>query len=443
MNAVRLTLLSALLLTLSFSSFTVAADQHGAGAPAGASWAQLAKFQQSTGQPYLVGTSVAVDGNTVAVAAPVTFNNQLNGAGAVYVYVKPATGWGNMAQVAVLTASDGAYCDSFGSSVSISGNTIVVGAPQNYINCGPTGPGAAYVFVEPAGGWSGSLTETAKLTASDGVLGEGFGASVGISGSTVVAGAPAHSPNPGAAYVFAEPASGWVSGTQTAKLVASDGQAGDSLGFSVSVSGNTVVAAAPDATTSGVNQAQGAAYVFEKPASGWKNNVQTAKLVASDGNEGAVLGQSVSISGNTVAAGAPGATIGANPAQGAAYLFVEPAGGWMNMTQTAKMTAAQGYAGDLFGSAVAISGDTLVAGAPYFEKGLGVRSPFFREGLTYVFAKPASGWTNNASTVYLTGSDAKFGASLGSCVGVSGNLVVAGAPNLAHYSGGAYLFMLY
>src|SRR4029077_13744406 len=112
----------------------------------------------------------------------------------VYVYVKPATGWGNMTQVAVLSPSDGAFCDQFGASVSISGNTIVVGAPQNYDVCAPNGAGAAYVFVEPAAGWSGTLTEPAKLTASDGVTGDALGNSVAIAGSTVVAGAPGTNP---------------------------------------------------------------------------------------------------------------------------------------------------------------------------------------------------------------------------------------------------------
>ena len=447
MYVARPTLIFALALTLtlssSLSSFAGAADQRGAPAsPTAVSWAQLAKFAPSGGFPTFFGSSVAVSGNTVAVGATVTSSNQLNGSGAVYVYVKPATGWGNMTQVAVLSPSDGAFCDQFGASVSISGNTIVVGAPQNYAVCAPNGAGAAYVFVEPAVGWSGTLTETAKLTASDGVTGDALGNSVAIAGSTVVAGAPGTNPSisPGAAYVFTEPAGGWATSTQTAKLTASDGQAGDELGFSVSASGNTVAAGAPGALI-GANPAQGAAYVFVKPPSGWTNATQAAKLTASDGNVAATLGQSISLSGNTVAAGAPGSTIGANQAQGAAYLFVEPVGGWMNMMQTAKLTAAPGYAGDLFGSAVSISANTLVAGAPYFQKG---QSPgaYFHEGATYIFVKPASGWSTSSSSVYLTGSDAKFAAYLGSGVAVSGNLVMAGAPFLAHFSGGAYLFIL-
>ena len=90
---------------------------------------------------------------------------------------------------------------------------------------------------------------------------------------------------------------------------------------------------------------------------------QTAKLTASDGAAYDDFGGSVSISGNTVVVGAWDANVGANSEQGAAYVFTQPAAGWANMTQTAKLTASDGAAGDFFGDAVSISGDTIVVGA--------------------------------------------------------------------------------
>jgi uncharacterized protein (DUF2345 family) len=402
-------------------------------------WAQLAKFSTTGSFPFYFGTSVAISGDIVAVGAPYTNNNQY-GSGVVYVYVKPTTGWANMTQAAVLYPSVSSSCDNFGASVSISGNTIVVGNPQNFFTCIPSGPGAAYVYVEPAGGWRGSLTETALLTASDGVTGDALGNSVSLSGNTIVAGAPSAFPSAGAAYVFSQPAGGWTSGNQTAKLTSSDAQGGDLFGSSVSLSGNTAVIGAPDAAI-GANQVQGAAYVFTEPASGWASGTQTAKLTASDGNAVAQLGQSVSISGSTIAAGAPGTVIGGNLGQGAAYTFVEPAGGWRNMAQTAKLTATVGYAGDYLGDAISIDGNTLVAGAPYFSRG-DYFGPYGREGAVYVFTKPPGGWVNSSSTLYLTGADSRFIGTLGASVGVSGKLVVAGAPRLAQYSGAPYLFLL-
>ena len=103
--------------------------------------------------------------------------------------------------------------------------------------------------------------------------------------------------------------------------------------------------------------------MFTEPGSGWANMTQTAKLTASDGAAGDYFGYSVSISGNTVVVGAS-ATVGTNSYQGAAYVFTEPGSGWANMTQTAKLTASDGAAGDDFGNSVSISGNTVVVGAP-------------------------------------------------------------------------------
>ena len=220
---------SILALTLCLSHFTGAADQAKASRPpqTGDPWAQLAKFSATGSFPYYFGTSVAISGDTVVVGAPYTNYGQA-GLGEVYVYVKPKSGWANMTQAAVLYPSVSSSCDNFGASVSISGNTIVVGNPQNsFFSCLPSGAGVAYVYVEPAGGWRGSLTETAKLTASDGVVGDALGNSVSLSGNTIVAGAPSAFPSAGAAYIFVEPAGGWASANQTAKLTSSDGQGGD------------------------------------------------------------------------------------------------------------------------------------------------------------------------------------------------------------------------
>jgi len=137
-------------------------------------WAQLAELTPTTrvNQDWF-GVSSAISGNTVVVGA---FDANIEKTGAAYVYVKPSSGWGNMTQTAALTPSDGG--EGFGTSVAINGNTIIVGAanasnlnhqaPQNQ------GPGAAYVFVKPVSGWK-DMTETAKLTASDGADGDAFG----------------------------------------------------------------------------------------------------------------------------------------------------------------------------------------------------------------------------------------------------------------------------
>jgi hypothetical protein len=316
-------------------------------------------------------------------------------------------------QTAKLTASDGAADNYLGFSVAISGATIVAGAPDATIGAN-TAQGAVYVFVEPAGA---NATQTAKLTASDGTanttgFGGGLGTSVAISGNTIVAGAwdatIGTNGNQGAAYMFVEPGVGWVNGTQTAKLTASDGAANDGLGESVAVSGNTIVAGAN--ATIGGNSNQGAAYVFVNPTG--PNATQTAKLTASDAGADTYLylGGSVGVSGGTIVAGAFAAIIGGNSYQGAAYVFVEPAGGWANATQTAKLTASDGTAYDEFGYSVAVSGGTIVAGAQ--DATIGANST---QGAAYVLGSssavpaitgisPSSGPPAGGTSVTVTGS---------------------------------------
>jgi trimeric autotransporter adhesin len=341
-------------------------------------------------------------------------------------------------QQAKLTASDGAAHDSLGISVAIQGNTVVAGADLATVNGHPA-QGAVYVFVKPRGGWA-NATETAKLTASDGVAGDELGGislggnGVGISGDTIVAGAYAATangnPGEGAAYVFVKPKGGWQSETETAKLTASDGAPGDALGTSVAVSGDTIVAGAYQATVNG-NSAQGAAYVFLKSKRGWHSETETAKLTASDGGPGDGLGNSVALSRDTVVAGAVCATVNGNICQGAAYVFIEPRGGWRSETEAAKLTASDSTPGTL-GTSVAISGDTVVAGAPdqVFET---------HPGAVYVFVRPKGGWQSETQTATLTASDAGPADVFGASVAIQGDTIVAGAPFAA--IGAVYVFV--
>src|SRR5262249_21035699 len=137
--------------------------------------------------------------------------------------------WG---QTAEITEPNFAKGDNFGQSVSISGDTMVVGALVANSHTG-----AAYVFTRSGSAW----TPIAELTASDGAAGAEFGVSVSIDGNTIVVGALGATINghskQGAAYVFTRSGSAW---TQAAELTASDGVANDLFGYSVSISGNTV-----------------------------------------------------------------------------------------------------------------------------------------------------------------------------------------------------------
>jgi hypothetical protein len=392
-------------------------------------WIQQAKLTASDGVAAdSFGFSIAVSGDTVVVGAPAGPGAASTDQGAAYVFVKPMDGWASMTETVKLTASDGAAGDQFGSAVAISANTVVVGAAgdNNF-------QGAAYVFVKPPTGWTSTSLYDGKLVASDGAELDSFGSSVGISSDaeTVVVGA-AHQPYPeqfGAAYVFVRPGSGWTDVVETAKLTASDAGEIASLGSSVAVSDDTVVVGAEGADVAS-NIQQGAVYVFVKPAGGWIDMTQTAKLTASTGAAGDHLGVSVAAGGQTVVAGA----FGAND-QGAAYVFERPAGGWVDATETATLTASDGTGHDEnFGAAVAISGDTVVVGAYQAD----YPAP---EGAVYVFVKPAGGWMDMTETAKLAASDGALFDDFGWSVAVSDGTVVGGARSADSDRGVAYVFV--
>ncbi|MHB8788683.1 MAG: thrombospondin type 3 repeat-containing protein [Desulfobulbaceae bacterium] len=414
-------------LTLAGSTLRILVDDKHARYPVTIDpWFQQAKLTAGDGaENDQFGYSVAISGDTIVVGAP---NN-----GAAYVFVKPAVGWSTMTQTAKMTASDGAADDYFGGSLAISGDTIVVGARYNNANGGASG--SAYVYAKPASGWI-DMTQTAKLTAGDGASGDIFGYSVAISGDTIVVGAIYNNDYSGSAYVFAMPPSGWYYMTQTAKLTAGDGAAQDQFGRSIAISGDTIVVGAPYDDDNGLYS--GSAYVFAMPTSGWANMTQTAKLTAGDGAADDYFGESVAISGDTIVVGAY-LDDDNGTSSGSAHVFAKPASGWADMTQTAKLAAGDGAAYDFFGESVAISGDTIVVGA-YADDDNGSDS-----GSSYVFARPGEGWADMTHTAKLTAGDGAADDYFGRFLAISGDTIVVGAlgdDDMGDLSGSAYVFEL-
>ena len=372
------------------------------------------------------GNSVAMSEDMIVVGAPFARP------AAVYVFVKPASGWADTSTFdAKLTASGGVPNDGFGQAVAISGDTVFVGASQ--LNSGSKG--AVYAYVEPAAGWTSTSAFDAKLTAFDGSTGDGFGATLAISGDTIIVGAfnaKIAGSRQGALYVFEMPASGWAStSAYEARLTASDGALGDALGISLAVSGDTVVAGTP-----GAESGRGAAYVFVKPVSGWRSTSSfAAKLTASDGRFGDGYGQTIAISEDAAVVGAPFARVGSNAAQGAVYVFEKPDAGWASTSAfAAKLTAAPGAAQDYFGLSVALSGRTVAVGAPA-EIGLD------RPGSVYVFVRPSDGWqSTSAFDAKLTASDAAGSDFFGFAVAMSSRELAASALGANITRGAAYVF---
>jgi hypothetical protein len=171
-------------------------------------------------------------------------------------------------EAATLAASDAAPSDLFGVSVSLSGDTVVVGAFVDD-DAGAADTGSAYVFVREGTAW----TEQAKLAASDAAAGDEFGTSVSLSGETALVGAfvddHAGGADAGSAYVFVRTGTTW---TEQAKLVAPDAASEDHFGYAVSLSGETAIVGARF-------DGAGSAYVFVRNGTAW---TAQAKLVASD-----------------------------------------------------------------------------------------------------------------------------------------------------------------
>jgi hypothetical protein len=401
------------------------------GAPG--AWKQLAKLTEASGKSQdWLGWSVAVskDGSTVAVGA-VGWCPQQGfdgcGQGAIFVFVKPTSGWTDMTETAMLLASDGQPGEYLGESIAISddGSTIIAGAP--YWPANGNDDGAAYVFVRPQGRWT-NATETARLTSTDGAN-VNLGDAVALSGNTIVAGGEYFNTDQGAAYVFVEPTGGWKNMTQTARLIPSDGKGGN-MGWSISIDGDTVVAGAP---ITGIGSAGNGAYVFVKPTTGWKNRTETAKLTASRGT-GFELGRAVSISGSTIAVGAPARRVD----NGAVYVYLKPARGWRSMTQTAMLTVPPKY--NSLGYSVSLNSDgkSIIAGDPGWQDGGG-------NGAVVLFAKPMTGWrTTSNFKARLTAADGRNMDDLGYSVSAAPAMITAGAPfariGSSREQGAAYVF---
>ena len=257
--------------------------------------------------------------------------------------------------------------------MALAGSTALIGAPWRTVG-GNDDQGAAYVFRRSGSSWS----QQAQLSAANGAVGDFFGNSVALSGSTALIGAPWHNADQGAAYVFTRASTGWI---QQAQLSAANGAAGDFFGVSVALAGAAALVGAPDKTVGG-NTDQGAAYVFTRSGITWS---QQAQLTAANGAAGDNFGFSVAISGDTALVGAPNKTVGRNADQGVAYAFRRSGSSW---SQQAQLRAARGSAGDYFGNSVSLSGSTALVGAPYHT----VRG-HTDQGAAYVFVRSGSTWS--------------------------------------------------
>lgn len=314
----------------------------------GGLWIEQARISGSDIAPSgnAFGSTIAMSGDTIVVGAPSDDCAAGINCGSVYVFVKPPGGWEDMFEVAKLSASDATQNAQFGLyGLAIDGDTVIVGSPASN-----SGKGMVYVFEKPVSGWV-TMTETARLTTS-GAFAGAAGTYTSISGNTIVAGAPNEDSNRGTVFLYAKPPGDWIDATQTGKLFASDHAPNDRLGQPVSVFENTVVAG-----VSGKNEL----YVYERPSGGWAAvNIETAVLSISDGG---LFTNSIANTTDYVLVGASGNGCVAGSLCGAAYLWTKFGYEWNDSPHSTKYVASDAAAGDRLGSAVALKECTVVIGA--------------------------------------------------------------------------------
>ena len=381
------------------------------------------------------GWSVAISGDTAIVGAP-DDDDTGNLSGSAYLFARDSGGAGAWGQVAKLTAADAAAVDRFGVGVAISGDTVIVGARGD--NDAGDRSGSAYLFERDLGG-AEAWGQVAKLTAADAAADDRFGRSVAISGDTVIVGAihdDDAGDDSGSAYLFARDQGGAGAWGQVAKLTAADAAAGDGFGSSVAISGDTVIVGASGDDDAG--ERSGSAYLFARDQEGAEAWGQVAKLTAADGASGDGFGVSVAISGGTVIVGAL-FDDHAGAESGSAYLFARDQGGAGAWGQVAKLTAAAAAAAAAFaafGESVAISGDTVIVGAAG-DDDAGTSS-----GSAYLFARDQGGAGAWGQVAKLTAAAAARGDQFGASVAISGDTVSVGAFGDDDASGSAYVFHL-
>jgi hypothetical protein len=271
-----------------------------------------------------------------------------------------------------------------------------------------------------------ATTAEFKLTAADGAGGDGFGDAVAMSAETVVIGARADADKGFASGSAYFYALDAGGWTLQNKVTASDGAFGDQFGWSVDIDGDSAVIGAYLEDPRGTNS--GSAYVFTRTNGVWTEQM---KLTAPDGAAGDQFGYAVGISGDTVVVGAIDDD-DAGTSSGAAYVFVRSGAVW---SYQAKLTASDAGAGDQLGRAVAISGDTVVVGA-WHDDDIGADA-----GAAYVFTRTGSLWSQQEKLLDALGNP---GDEFGSSVDVDGDSAVVGAWSADQYAcpncGAAHVF---
>ena len=386
----------------------------------------LAKIQASdAGAGDKFGYSVSISGDYIAVGAYWEEETEVTQTGSVYVFKKNLDN--TVTQIAKIKADEVEANDYFGYSVSMSGDYIAVGAL--YEDSTASDSGSVYIFKKATD--DSSVTQIAKIQASDAEAVDTFGNAVSISGDYIAVGAEREDTtgtDAGSVYIFKRVSDTNV--TQIAKIQASDAEVDDYFGNSVSMSGDYIVVGAKAEDT--LASYSGSAYVFKRVSD--DNVTEISKIKASDAALNDVFGNSVSISGNYIVVGAYQEDSAASNS-GSAYIFKIVSD--TNVTEIAKIQASDSESDDLFGSAVSISGDYIAVSAINEDTPTEINA-----GSVYIFKKAL----DDSSVIQISkiqASNAGTSDNFGNSVSISGNNVAVGAyqeDTINNDAGSVYIF---
>jgi len=357
----------------------------------------------SSGSGFNFGSAVSISGDYAVVGA----KNQTVGGnanqGRAFIFERSNSEW---KELQTIIASAGVVNENFGTSVSIDGEFIAIGAP------GPSStPGAVYLFQN-----NNTWTEIVKLTGN--TNNDQFGSSVFLFNNYLVIGAKNYfngANNIGAIYLY-----GFINNTWTflQTITASDSASGDAYGSCVAMYNEYIVVGAPNKGTT-----NGQAYILKKESN---LNIWEEYDILYPASPSTLFGSAVSIYDNTISIGVPNEDVIPYTNNGIVEIYTLSAGTWSN-TQTLNGSATNAF----FGTAVSVSGKYLVIGAP------GMTVNGVNSGVYYVYTKNAITW-NLLSDIYLNNYASNAGAEFGKSLYLNGNYLIVGSPSIT--TGFCYMY---
>ncbi len=345
------------------------------------------------------GWSVSVSGNTALVGAYLQHSGTAR-TGVAYIFQRTGANWSLQA---TLMPEGEPLVTNFGISVALSGDIAVVSRTGNQF----LPSGAVYIYQRNGTAWS----RQEKIEPGSRL----FGSSLALSGDTLLVGdylaSTTSAYQSGAAYAYRFNGSAWQ---LEAQLLGSALQAFDSFGISVAISGDTaVVGAYSDDTNGGLDA--GSAYIFQRSGTIWS---EQAYLVPNDTAAGDYYGWSVDVSGDTAVVGAYLDDFSGISNAGSVTVYQRSGATWTRQT---KLVAAESQSGGYFGYSVSLKGDTVVVGAQLFDV-----PPVQNTGAAYVFQRFNNIWFENGPVTLDTPA---LNDAFGTSVSLSDNTFIVGIPN--------------